>query len=132
MSYFENIEKLTRENNNFRKVISTNSHLQLVLMSLKPNEDIGLEVHYNLDQFFRIEQGKGLTIIGNKEYKIRDGSVVIVPAGTKHNIINTSNNESLKLYSIYAPPNHPSDRIDINKPLEEHELNNKHYKLKKF
>lgn len=125
-NYFKNIETLTKENNNFRKVISTNIHLQLVLMSLKPNEDIGLEAHNNLDQFFRIEEGNGLAIIGNNKFELSDGSVVIVPAGTKHNIINTSNNKPLKLYTLYAPPNHPSKRIDVNKPLEIH------HKLKKY
>jgi mannose-6-phosphate isomerase-like protein (cupin superfamily) len=117
-NYFDNIEKITRENNNYRKVISTNSHLQLVLMSLKPNEDIGTEIHHNLDQFFRIEQGIGKAIIENQEYELKDGSVIIIPAGTKHNIINIGN-ESLKLYTIYSPPNHPKNTIQMEKPKQD-------------
>lgn len=128
--YFENIEKLTKENDNFRKVISTNKHLQLVLMSLKPKEEIGLEVHNNLDQFFRIEEGEGKAIMNGVEVKLHDGSVVIIPAGTQHNIINTSGDKALKLYSIYAPRNHPPNRLDKNKPLQDGGSRN--YKLKKY
>lgn len=119
--HLENIEKETISNENFRKVINTSDNLQLVLMSLKPGEDIGMEVHDNVDQFFRIEKGQGKAIVGkenSKEYLLTDGSVIIVPKGTFHNIINTGN-ESLKLYSIYSPPNHPQNRIDLNKPEED-------------
>ena len=117
--YFENIEKLTKENDNFRKVISTNPHIQLVLMSLKPKEEIGLEVHNHLDQFFRIEEGEGKAIVNGIEVPLKDGSVIIIPAGSQHNIINTSAEKTLKMYSIYAPRNHRPNRLDQDKPIQE-------------
>ena len=95
-----NIEKATLENGNFRKVLYTAKHCQLVLMSLRPNEEIGMEVHADNDQFFRFEAGEGKCIIDGNEYKLGDGSVIIVPAGAKHNIINTSDTEDLKMYTI--------------------------------
>ena len=104
--YKDNIEKLTLENDNFRKVLYTGEHCQLVLMSLKPNEEIGLEVHTDNDQFFRFEKGEGKVIINETEYEVGDGDVVIVPAGATHNIINTSNTLTLNLYTIYAPSHH--------------------------
>lgn len=120
--HLKNIEEETLKNENFRKVISTTDNLQLVLMSLKPGEDIGMEIHDNVDQFFRIEKGNGIAIIkketGEEELSLVDGSVIIIPKGTYHNIKNTGN-VSLKLYSIYSPPNHPKDRIDLNKPKED-------------
>jgi mannose-6-phosphate isomerase-like protein (cupin superfamily) len=118
--YFENIEELTINNTYYRKVISTNNYLQLVLMSLKPKEEIGLETHNYLDQFFRVEKGNGLAIIGDQQFKLTDGSVIIVPAGKLHNIINQDEKEDLKLYTIYAPPNHPKDRKQQEKPLGLH------------
>lgn len=120
--HLNNLEKDTIENENFRKVINTSDNLQLVLMSLKPGEDIGMEIHDNVDQFFRIEKGNGMAIIKKdglyQELPLTDGSVIIIPKGTYHNIKNTGK-ESLKLYSIYSPPNHPNDRIDLNKPEED-------------
>jgi mannose-6-phosphate isomerase-like protein (cupin superfamily) len=104
--YKQNIEKLTVENNNFRQVEYTGKNLQLVLMSLKPGEDIGSEVHPENDQFFRIDAGKGKAVINETEYEISDGDAVVVPAGEEHNIINTSDSEDLKLYTIYAPSHH--------------------------
>ncbi|MCX7837594.1 MAG: cupin domain-containing protein [candidate division WOR-3 bacterium] len=104
--FFTNIEKETLENENFRKVLYTAKYSQLVLMSLQPKEEIGEEVHTNNDQFFRFEKGEGLVIIDGNEYKVSDGSVIIVPAGAKHNVINTSETECLKLYTIYSPPHH--------------------------
>ena len=101
-----NIEKDTVDNKNFRKVIYTGEHLQLVLMSLKPNEEIGEETHEDTDQFFRIESGEGKCVIDETEYKLADGDSVIVPAGAKHNVINLSSTKELKLYTIYAPPHH--------------------------
>jgi len=101
-----NIEKETLENDNFRKVLYTSTHSQLVLMSLLPNEDIGMEVHPDNDQFFRFEQGEGKCIIDGNEYELKDGSVIVVPAGAEHNIINTSSTKSLKLYTIYSPAHH--------------------------
>ncbi|MEY4440432.1 MAG: hypothetical protein RLY49_58 [Candidatus Parcubacteria bacterium] len=104
--YKENIEKFTVDNSNFRKVLYTGAHIQLVLMSLVPGEDIGLEVHTDNDQFFRFEKGEGKVIVGETEYIVGDGDTVIVPAGTQHNVINTSSVEELKLYTIYAPSHH--------------------------
>lgn len=104
--FFSNIEKETLKNKNFRKVLYTGKYSQLVLMTLNPGEEIGLEVHQENDQFFRFEKGKGKVIIDKNEYKVSDGSVIIVPAGSKHNVINTSKKESLKLYTIYSPPHH--------------------------
>ena len=102
--YVTNIEKNTVENNNFRKVVYTAPNSQLVLMSLKPGEDIGSEVH-QLDQFLRVEKGTGKTVLNGAEYPIEDGSAIVVPAGTEHNIINTGETE-MKLYTVYSPPNH--------------------------
>ena len=101
-----NIEKDTLENNNFRKVLYTAKHCQLVLMSLRPNEEIGMEVHPDNDQFFRFEKGQGKCIIDGHEYSVTDGSAIIVPAGAQHNVINTSATEELKLYTIYSPAHH--------------------------
>ena len=104
--YINNIEKDTLENNNFRKVLYTAKHSQLVLMSLKPKEGIGMEVHPDNDQFFRFEKGIGKVIIDGNEYEISDGFAVVVPAGAQHNVVNTSDNEELKLYTIYSPAHH--------------------------
>lgn len=104
--YKGNIEKLTLENANFRQVLYTAADCQLVLMSLLPGEEIGLEVHDEGDQFFRFESGEGKVIIDETEYGVGDGDAVIVPVGSKHNVINTSGTESLKLYTLYAPPHH--------------------------
>ncbi len=113
--YKENIEQLTIENTNFRKVLYTAQHIQLVLMSLKPGEDIGTEVHTENDQFFRFEAGEGKVIVGETEYSVVDGDVVIVPAGTEHNIINISTTEDLKLYTIYAPSHHKDGIVRATK-----------------
>lgn len=99
-----NIEKASVENNNFRRVLYTAKNSQLVVMSLKPGEDIGEEVH-DLDQFIRVEVGGGKAVLNNVEYKIEDGFAIVIPAGTKHNIINGAGGE-MKLYTIYSPPNH--------------------------
>ncbi|MBP9814597.1 cupin domain-containing protein [Candidatus Woesebacteria bacterium] len=101
-----NIEKATEENTNFRKVLYTGKHSQLVLMSLLPNEDIGMETHQDNDQFFRFENGTGKCIIDGNEYEVGSGDVIIVPAGAKHNIINTSSSERLKIYTLYSPAHH--------------------------
>jgi mannose-6-phosphate isomerase-like protein (cupin superfamily) len=113
--YKDNIEKLTFENNNFRKVLYTGAGLQLVLMSLKPGEDIGSEVHSENDQFFRIDAGNGKAVINEIEYEIKDGDAVIVPMGAEHNIINTSDNEDLKFYTIYAPSHHKDQIVRATK-----------------
>jgi mannose-6-phosphate isomerase-like protein (cupin superfamily) len=104
--YAINIEEETLANTNFRKVLYTGKHSQLVLMSLLPNEEIGLEVHPDNDQFFRFEKGQGKCIIDGNEYLVSDGFAVVVPAGAQHNVINTSATEDLKLYTIYSPANH--------------------------
>lgn len=101
-----NIEQETLQNTNFRKVLYTGHHSQLVLMSLKPKEEIGLEIHKDNDQFFRFEKGLGKCIIDSNEYDLRNGSAIVVPAGAQHNIINISETEDLKLYTIYSPAHH--------------------------
>lgn len=111
----DNIEELTLENDNFRKVLYTASHSQLVLMSLKPNEDIGLEVHEDNDQFFRFESGRGRVIIDGNEYEVKDGSAIVVPAGAEHNVVNTSGGEALKLYTIYSPAHHKDGVVRATK-----------------
>jgi mannose-6-phosphate isomerase-like protein (cupin superfamily) len=113
--YVENIEKKTLANSFFRQVLFTGKHAQLVVMSLKPAEEIGMEVHDNVDQFFRFEKGKAKVIIDGEESDVSDGSAVIVPAGSLHNIINSSTTEDLKLYTIYSPPNHPDKTIHKTK-----------------
>ena len=117
--YKNNIEKSTLENEDFRKVLYTGPHLQLVLMSLKPGEDIGEETHTGNDQFFRFESGAGKCIIDNNEYSIKDGDVIIVPAGARHNIMNTGGTEALKMYTIYGPPNHQDKTIRLTKEAAE-------------
>ncbi len=116
-----NIEKNTLENEDFRKVLYTGKHSQLVLMCLRPNEEIGMEVHPDNDQFFRFEQGLGKCIIDGNEYEVRDGSAIVVPAGARHNIINTSDRDSLKLYTIYSPAHH-KDAI-VRRSKEDAEAN---------
>ena len=102
----QNIEKLTLANNAFRKVLYTGHHSQLVLMSLVPKEEIGLEVHADNDQFFRFESGTGKVIIDGNEYDVTDGDAVVVPSGAQHNVINVSETEALKMYTIYSPAHH--------------------------
>lgn len=117
--YIVNIEKETKENNFFRKVLFTAHHSQLVLMSLKPKEEIGEEVHDNLDQFFRFEEGEGKVVIEGGEFPIEDGFAIVIPAGIKHNVINTSSEMPLKLYTIYSPPNHQDGTIHKTKEAAE-------------
>jgi mannose-6-phosphate isomerase-like protein (cupin superfamily) len=109
--YFGHIENDTLSNDYFRKVLFTGPNCQLVLMTLKPGEQIGAEVHQGHDQFFRFESGEGKVIIGQDEYGVKDGDSVIVPAGENHNIINTSMDTPLKLYTIYSPPEHPDGTV---------------------
>jgi mannose-6-phosphate isomerase-like protein (cupin superfamily) len=114
--YVGPIEKLTLENTYFRQVLFTGKHSQLVLMCLRPGEEIGDEVHPSVDQFFRIERGEAKFVLDEKqEHPARDGDAVIVPAGTYHNVINTSKAAPLKLYTIYSPPNHPSGTVHKTK-----------------
>jgi mannose-6-phosphate isomerase-like protein (cupin superfamily) len=104
--FIGNIEKDTIANADFRRVLYTGKYSQLVLMSLKPGEEIGEEVHDDVDQFFRFEKGEGKVIIDKVEHKVQDGVAVIVPSGALHNVINTSKKEDLRLYTIYSPPEH--------------------------
>ncbi len=121
--YTTNIEKASLENDNFRKVLYTDKNSQLVIMSLLPNEDIGEEVH-DVDQFLRIEKGNGKAVLNGIEHEISDGSVVIVPVGVKHNIINSSN-DSMKLYSLYMPPHHKDGVVHSTK--QEAESDTEHF-----
>ena len=109
------IEQMTLENTNFRKVVYTGAHAQLVLMSLKPGEAIGEETHGKNDQFFRFERGTGRVEIDGNQYQVTDGSAVIVPSGARHNIINTSATETLNLYTLYTPPHHQDGIVRATK-----------------
>jgi mannose-6-phosphate isomerase-like protein (cupin superfamily) len=114
--YVGAIEKQTIENTYFRQVLFTAKHAQLVVMCLRPGEDIGDEVHPNVDQFFRIEQGEAKFVFNEKEeHLVHDGDAVVVPAGTYHNVINTSKTAMLKMYTIYSPPNHPDGTVHKTK-----------------
>jgi mannose-6-phosphate isomerase-like protein (cupin superfamily) len=114
--YIGPIEKLTLENTYFRQVLYTGKHAQLVVMCLKPGEDIGDEVHPNVDQFFRIEEGEAKFVFNEKQERLtRDGDAVVVQAGTFHNVINTSKTAPLKLYTLYSPPNHPDGTVHKTK-----------------
>jgi len=110
-----NIEKETINNNNFRKVLYTGKHSQLVLMSLKPHEEIGMEIHKNNDQFFRFEKGQGKCFVDGSFYEVGDGDVLVVPAGAEHNVINVSDSEDLKLYTIYSPAHHKDGVVRATK-----------------
>jgi mannose-6-phosphate isomerase-like protein (cupin superfamily) len=115
--FYDDLNAVTENNTNFREVIATTPNLQLVVMSLQPLEEIGSEVHPYITQFIRVETGIGLAVINDVAYELYDGVAVIIPLGTKHNIINISETDPLKLYTIYSPPNHPMNRIDITKPI---------------
>ncbi len=114
--YIGHLETLAVKNGNFRQVVFTGKHAQLVLMCLAPGEDIGEEVHGNVDQFFRIEAGDARFVFGKKEeHLVRAGDGVVVPAGTRHNVINASATTPLKLYTLYSPPNHPDGTVQRTK-----------------
>jgi len=113
--YHTDIEADTIANSNFLKVLYTAPHSQLVLMSLLPGEEIGMEVHPNIDQFFRFEAGRGKAVLNGEETIFEANDVIVVPAGTNHNIINTSTSEPLKLYTVYSPANHPAGTIHPTK-----------------
>jgi mannose-6-phosphate isomerase-like protein (cupin superfamily) len=121
------IEDETVENNYFRKVLYTGKHLQLVLMAIEPNSEIGNEVHNDTDQFFRIDEGEGKVVVNNKEeIPIKDGSSILIRQGTYHNVVNTSSTKKLKLYSLYAPPHHPPGTVHKTKEeAEEYEKEEK-------
>ncbi|MFA7141923.1 MAG: cupin domain-containing protein [Candidatus Paceibacterota bacterium] len=113
--YITNIEKETLENEDFRRVLFTAHQMQIVVMSLLPNEEIGEEVHTDIDQFIRVEQGEGKAILDGEEFDLEDDSIVVIPGGVSHNIINSSSNEKLKLYTIYSPPEHKDKTIHKTK-----------------
>lgn len=115
------IEKATLGNSNFREVLYTGQNTQLVLMSLKPGEEIGLETHEENDQFFRFEAGEGEVVIDGNRHAVSDGVAVIVPAGAEHNVKNTSQSEELKMYTLYSPPHHKDQIVRATK--EEAEAN---------
>lgn len=121
-----NIDSLTNQNNFFRKVILTTSNQQLVLMHLNPSEDIGMETHNHLDQFIKIESGEGIAILNGQEFNFSEGYSITIPAGTEHNIINSSQENSIKLYTVYSPPNHKDGTI--HKTKQEAIENEEHFK----
>ena len=113
--YVTNIEAKSIENQYFREVLFTGPHSQLVLMALKPGEDIGQETHAHVDQFIRVEAGRGRAVLNGREHALADGSAVVIPAGTEHNVVNTSSTEPLRLYTIYSPPEHPDGTVNRTK-----------------
>lgn len=117
--FVDNIEKLTLENTDYRRVLYTAKNSQLVLMNIKPSDEIGEETHH-LDQFIRLEQGLGKAILDDVEHEIKDDFAIIIPAGTKHNVINTGS-EDMKLYSVYSPPEHKDSTIHATKVEEKEE-----------
>lgn len=122
--FVEDIEELTEDNKDFRRVLYTGKHLQLVLMALQPGEEIGEEVHEDHDQFFRVEKGKGEVWIDGVRSKIKSDDAIVVPAGAKHNVINTGD-KSLKLYTLYGPPDH-KDGV-VHKTKAEAETSEEHF-----
>lgn len=113
--YVVNIEEKTLDNDFFREVLFTAHHVQLVVMSLAPGEEIGEETHDHGDQFIRVEAGNGKAILDGEEHDLEDGAAVVIPAGVRHNIVNSSQQQSLKLYTLYSPPEHPDGTIHKNK-----------------
>jgi mannose-6-phosphate isomerase-like protein (cupin superfamily) len=120
-----NIDEITNQNNFFRKVILTTTHQQLVVMHLNPSEDIGMEAHPTVDQFIKIESGEGIAILNGEEFSFSEGYSITIPAGTNHNIINTSSEKPIKIYTIYSPPNHKDGTI--HKTKQEALENEEHY-----
>ena len=121
--FITNIEKDTTQNKFYRKVVYTTDRQQIVLMSIKPKEDVEFEIHPENDQFIRIEKGSGVLYVGPKKeskYELTDGVATIIPAGTWHQIVNTSSTDDLKLYTLYSPPHHPRDEVQINRPVQCH------------
>ncbi len=117
--YLQNIEEITLKNENFRTVVYTAQHMQLVVMSLKPKESIGVETHQIVDQFIRVESGEGTVIMNGEERPIKAGDAFVVPARVQHNVVNTSAENPLKLYSIYSPPHHKDGTVHKSKQESE-------------
>lgn len=113
--YVTNIEEKTAKNEYFREVLFTSQHSQLVVMTLQPNEDIGVEIHEIVDQFIRIEEGEGKAILNGEEHMVAGGYAIVIPAGTEHNIINTSSEKKLRLYTIYSPAHHKDKTVHKTK-----------------
>lgn len=113
--YSINIEDKTLENENFREVLYTGPHSQLVVMTLGPREEIGEETHEDRDQFIRVEEGDGVAVLDGEKHKLEDGTAVVIPAGTRHNVINTSDSDKLRLYSVYSPAEHPDGTVHKTK-----------------
>ena len=116
IGYVDDIEKETLENENFRKVLFTGPKMQLVLMTIQPGDDIGMEVHEEHDQFIRIEEGEAKVILNGEETVVEDDFAIVIPAGTEHNVVNISSHEPLKLYTLYAPPEHSEGTVHATKP----------------
>ena len=113
--YSVNLEEKTLENEYFREVLFTGPNSQLVVMSIAPGDDIGMETHDDVDQFIRVESGYGIAIIGDSKYELSDGFAIVIPAGEQHNVINSSEEEALKLYTVYTPPEHPDGKVHETK-----------------
>jgi mannose-6-phosphate isomerase-like protein (cupin superfamily) len=118
VGHVTNIEKDTLENEDYRRVLFTGPNMQLVLMTLQAGEEIGLETHDEHDQFIRVEAGSGVVRLNGDEHELADGVSVVIPAGTRHNVVNTSNKEALRLYTIYSPPEHPDGTVHRTKADE--------------
>ena len=116
--YVTDIEKATLENEDYRRVLFTGRNMQLVLMTLRPGEEIGKETHEEHDQFIRVEAGTGLAVLNGKTHALADGVAVVIPAGVEHNVINTSKKEALRLYTLYAPPEHAEGTVHHTKADE--------------
>jgi mannose-6-phosphate isomerase-like protein (cupin superfamily) len=113
--YVSNIEQDTLSNEDYRRVLFTGRNTQLVLMTLRPGEEIGRETHEEHDQFIRVESGEGVVMLGGEEHRLEDGTAVVIPAGVEHNVINTSRDERLRLYTLYSPPEHPDGTVHRTK-----------------
>jgi mannose-6-phosphate isomerase-like protein (cupin superfamily) len=123
--FVADIEKETTQNKDFRRVLYTGKFSQLVLMALRPGEEIGEETHDDIDQFFRFEEGEGAVVIDGVKHAVKDGKAVVVPSGARHNVINTSKTADLKLYTIYSPPEH-QDKV-VRKTKQEAMAKEEHY-----
>ena len=116
--YVTNIEGDTLANEDYRRVLFTGPHTQLVLMTLRPGEDIGLETHGGHDQFIRVESGTGYVDLDGERHELRDGSAVVIPSGTTHNVVNSAEHDVLRLYTLYSPPEHPDGTVQRTKADE--------------
>lgn len=115
VGYVTNIEEDTLQNEDYRRVLFTGKNTQLVLMTVQPGDEIGLETHEEHDQFIRVEAGSGVVLLNDEKHQLSDGIAVVIPAGTKHNVINTSKTEPLRLYTLYSPPEHKDGTVHHTK-----------------